>query len=77
MLNYKETEKEHFTANKGWFRRWQSQHELINFPLSGEAASSDKDATVKFAHYSKNHRQSLLCTLEDYCVKTSQGLAVM
>lgn len=41
--NYKETEKEHLIAyNKGWFHCLQSQHELINVLLSGEAASSEK-----------------------------------
>lgn len=52
--NYKETEKEHFTANKGWFHRFQSLYEFIDVLLSGEAASSDKDATVKFAPFQES-----------------------
>lgn len=46
--NYRETEKEPFTASKGCCHCFRCWHKLINVKLSDEAASTDKDAAVKF-----------------------------
>lgn len=37
-----------FIASQKWFHQFRSHHELTNVELSGEAASVDKNAAVKF-----------------------------
>lgn len=44
--NYKEIEEELYCQR--WFHQFRSYHELANVQLSGEAASVDKNAAVKF-----------------------------